>query len=97
MEPIAHSKHIFASYHRVENVKSKDLSPGELKRLSIAEEIVHGPMLLLVDEPVTGLAPKDAAMVMNVFREMVNQDRTVIVTLHQVHQRVSLLQSLHLD
>jgi ABC-type multidrug transport system ATPase subunit len=76
--------HICTYFLRVQDVKSKDLSPGELKRLSIAEEIVHGPMLLLVDEPVTGLAPKDAAVVMNVFREMVNQDRTVIVTLHQV-------------
>ncbi len=60
------------------------MSLGALKRLSIAEEIVHGPPLLLIDEPVTNLDAKDVAIVMNVFREMVNQDKTVIATVHQV-------------
>lgn len=63
-------------------MKSKHLTPGARKRLSIAEEIVHGPPLLLIDEPLTGLDPKDIAILMNVFREMVNQDRTVVATAH---------------
>ncbi len=66
-------------------MKSKHLDPGSLRRLSIAEEVVHGPSLLLVDEPITGLGNKDASIIMTgTFRELVNQDRTVIVTLHQV-------------
>ena len=43
---------------------------------------MHGPSLLLMDEPLTDLDPKDIAILMNVFREMVNQDRTVVVTVH---------------
>ena len=70
--------------HRFASVKSKNLTPGARKRLSIAEEIVHGPMLLLMDEPLSGLDTKDIAILMNVFREMVNQDRTVVSTAHQV-------------
>ena len=71
---------------RIANVKAKHLTPGARKRLSIAEEIVHGPPLLLIDEPLTGLDPKDIAILMNVFREMVNQDRTVVATAHSVRR-----------
>lgn len=34
--------------------KTKFLNNGELKRVSIAEEMVHGPKLLYMDEPLTG-------------------------------------------
>ena len=65
--------------------KTKDLSRGCLRRLSIAEEIVHGPSLILVDEPITDLDHKDIPIIMTrTFRELVNQDRTVICTMHQV-------------
>ncbi len=48
--------------------------------------LVHGPPLLILDEPITGIEdPNDVAVLMNVFREMVNQDRTVIATFHKVY------------
>ncbi len=66
--------------------KTKRLTPGELKRLSIAEEIVHGPSLIYLDEPITGIEdPNDVSVLMNVMREMVNQERTVVATVHQVY------------
>ena len=61
----------------------RQLTPGERRRLSIAEEIVHGPLLLLIDEPDTNLSAIDSSILYRTFREMVNQDRTVIATLHQ--------------
>ena len=63
--------------------KTKNLLPGERRRLSIAEEIVHGPSLLLIDEPTHNLGPADESVMMRVFREMVNQDKTVIATMRQ--------------
>lgn len=57
---------------------------GELRRLSIAEEIVAGPTLLLIDEPTTGLPPEDEALLLRTFRELVNQDRTVVASMYQV-------------
>lgn len=52
--------------------------------MSIAEEIVHGPTLILVDEPITDLEPKDISIIMSgTLRELVNQDRTVVATMHQ--------------
>lgn len=41
---------------RFADVKSKRLTPGAKKRLSIAEEVVHGPSLLLIDEPLVSFA-----------------------------------------
>ncbi len=76
-------------YYRVLDVRSKKLDPGSLRRLSIAEEVVHGPTLLLADEPITGLSTKDASIIMTgAFRELVNQERTVIITLHQVSYHI---------
>ncbi len=60
------------------------MTPGQRRRLSIAEEIVHGPNLILLDEPITSLPPKDASVIMTgTLRELVNQERTVICTMHQ--------------
>jgi ABC-type phosphate/phosphonate transport system ATPase subunit len=64
--------------------KTKRLTPGELRRVSIAEEIVVGLPLILVDEPISNLDTADAALIMRSLREMVNQKRTVIVTAYQV-------------
>ena len=35
--------------YRLKNIKAKHLGRGDTRRLSIAEEIVHGPQLLLID------------------------------------------------
>lgn len=68
---------------RLANKKSKSLNAGELKRLSIAEEMVHGPKLLLMDEPLTDVSLYEASVMMLTFREMVNQDRTVVASVYQ--------------
>lgn len=67
----------------VMNTKSKYLSRGERRRLSIAEEIVHGPSLLFIDEPCSSLSLLDESVLMMTFREMVNQDKTVVASVHQ--------------
>ena len=68
----------------LQNTKVKYLTAGETRRLSIAEEIVVGPMLVLLDEPITGLDARESSIIITqTLREMVNQDRTVVCTLHQ--------------
>lgn len=68
----------------VADKKTKHLSAGDKRRLSIGEEIVHGPSLLLIDEPSTDLDVKDVSTLLMTFREMVNQDKTVVCAMHKV-------------
>lgn len=65
------------------NKMAKDLTPGERRLLSIAEEIVSGPSILMIDEALTGLDSYDTTTLLGVFRELVNEDRTVVASLHQ--------------
>jgi len=72
-----------AYYSSVADKKVKYLNKGEYKRLSIAEEMVHGPKLLLMDEPTTGVSLYEASILLLTFREMVNADRTVVASVYQ--------------
>ncbi|KAJ1404562.1 P-loop containing nucleoside triphosphate hydrolase protein, partial [Ochromonadaceae sp. CCMP2298] len=65
----------------VGSAMNKGISGGQLKRLSIAVEIVAMPRLLFLDEPTTGLDSAIAYEVMNVVRNM--PSRTCLATIHQ--------------
>ena len=81
----------------VANKTTKSLSPGQLRVVSIAEEVVSGSPLLFVDEPLTDLSVKEQSIVMNTFREMVNQGRTVVASFHEPSNEVfELCDHLHL-
>ena len=69
---------------RYSDCKTKKLSAGCRRRLSIAEEVVCGPTLIFVDEPTTNLDVRETSIIVTgVLRELVNQDRTVVCTMHQ--------------
>jgi ABC-type multidrug transport system ATPase subunit len=74
---------VLCSPNSIADKKVKYINRGEYKRLSIAEEMVHGPKLLLMDEPTTGVSMYESSILMMTFREMVNVDRTVVATMYQ--------------
>jgi ABC-type multidrug transport system ATPase subunit len=61
----------------------RGISGGQLKRLSIGVEIVNLPDVIFLDEPTTGLDSSIAFEVMSAVRNLANQNRTVICTIHQ--------------
>jgi ABC-type multidrug transport system ATPase subunit len=59
------------------------LSGGELRRVSIAYELIRSPSLLILDEPTTGLSTKDARIVIGTLRKLAEGRHTVISVVHQ--------------
>jgi ABC-2 type transport system ATP-binding protein len=61
----------------------KTLSGGMLRRAGIAQAIVNGPELLLLDEPTAGLDPEQRVAFRALLREMA-EHATVVVSTHLV-------------
>eukprot|EP00915_Cephaloidophora_sp_WS-2016_P008044 GHVH01011123.1.p1 GENE.GHVH01011123.1~~GHVH01011123.1.p1 ORF type:complete len:958 (+),score=105.88 GHVH01011123.1:49-2922(+) len=63
---------------------SKGLSTGEMRRLSIAVELLDNPAVVLMDEPTTGLDSTRAASLIPVLKSLAVESRkNIIMTIHQ--------------
>ena len=61
------------------------LSHGYRKRVGIAQAILHGPQLVILDEPFSGLDPAQVGDMRAVIREL-GKSCTVLVSSHNLHQ-----------
>jgi len=65
--------------------RANTLSGGQQQRGAIARALVQKAKIILADEPVASLDPVSARRVMEILRDLNQQDGlTVVVTLHQV-------------
>lgn len=66
----------------------RGISGGERKRVSIGQEMLVNPSLLLVDEPTSGLDSTTAVRIMATLRWLARGGRTVVTTVHQPASRL---------
>ncbi|KAL5069516.1 hypothetical protein RYX36_020403 [Vicia faba] len=66
----------------------RGISGGERKRMSIAQEMLVNPSLLLLDEPTSGLDSTTAQLIVSVLRGLARSGRTVVTTIHQPSSRL---------
>ncbi len=64
------------------DVKVGLLSGGQRKRVSVGVELLSRPGVLFLDEPTSGLDPGTESKLMNMFRRLADQGRTVVCTTH---------------
>lgn len=64
------------------DVLISQLSGGQRKRVSIAVELITKPSVIFLDEPTSGLDPATEQRMMNLFRQIAESGRTIILTTH---------------
>ncbi|CAL0331642.1 unnamed protein product [Lupinus luteus] len=66
----------------------RGISGGEKKRVSIGQEMLINPSLLLLDEPTSGLDSTTALRILSTIKRLASGGRTVITTIHQPSSRL---------
>lgn len=73
--------HLVSMGHQA-HVYPDQLSGGERQRAAIARALLNNPQIVLADEPTANLDPDSTHEVMELFRNMVDDGRTVLLSTH---------------
>ena len=66
------------------------LSHGMKKRFSIARALLHDPLVLIMDEPESGLDQDALVLLEDVVRDKTDPHRTVLMTTHNLDRAIAL-------
>jgi lipopolysaccharide export system ATP-binding protein len=66
------------------------LSGGEKRRLEIARSLVCDPLLILLDEPFTGIDPLTISDIKDIVRKLRDQGIGILITDHQVREVLTI-------
>ncbi len=72
------------------NVPVRLLSRGMQQRVSIARAVVNSPLLLLADEPYSGLDESGAQALTTVLRELKSDGAALVLVTHQLNEGLEI-------
>ena len=64
--------------------RAESLSGGQQQRVAIARTLVQNPKIILADEPVASLDPRNTQAVMDALKQLNSQGMTVLCNLHSL-------------
>ncbi len=67
--------------HRIDHLPAK-MSGGEKQRVAIARALINDPAIILADEPTGNLDSKSGAQILEIFKDLHQQNRTIIMVTH---------------
>jgi ABC-2 type transport system ATP-binding protein len=74
--------------------KVEELSKGNQQKVQFITAVLHGPELLVLDEPFSGLDPLNQNEFKDIFLELKKEGRAIIFSTHQMEQAEKLSDSL---
>ena len=60
----------------------RSYSKGMRQRIKVAAAVVHNPQIVVLDEPLNGLDPRQRLRMIELFRRLGNEGKTVIISSH---------------
>lgn len=72
------------------DTRVRSLSRGMQQRVSVARAIVHGPSILLADEPFTGLDAAGASALTGMLAGLRDAGATIIIVTHNLEEALAL-------
>jgi putative ABC transport system ATP-binding protein len=75
----------------------KQLSGGELRRVSIARALMNDPVILMADEPTNDLDARTTAEMMKLFREISQKGTAVLMVTHDLEAAQSANRIFKMD
>lgn len=67
------------------NVKVEKFSKGMKMRLNFVRSIMHNPDILFLDEPTSGMDPRNARIIKDIILEQKQLGKTIFITTHNMH------------
>lgn len=68
------------------NKLAGELSKGNQQKIQIIGTLLHDPEIIILDEPFSGLDPVNATSLSAIIQELVDQNKTIILSSHQMAQ-----------